>query len=359
VSKGGLSHYCPHQSQTITSETRKLTILSDLPLRSATRTIKGVSFPAIIHNGSYFLADIGVYEDGVVDCWGGVDLKLFKKKVSSGWVKSSLPDGAVLSAHHLANMTVANAQWSMTPRTLTKRVKSIIKALNPKMINLYDMAGDDTDRSGKIGVMKANRMSNATWRENAQLPLISQPIKGVSQKAFWRTNGKIHVVTVSLFDDDQVQITGAGEEVVMSLSTLREDERLASARKGDRVQISGLCTFDLADIEFTIPKDDFLSELEIDRDRLLGRETPVSRTVAAFKAFQENPTTETLEELRIAYESVPEHMRRYCGNMDSKDTPIRIALYGEQEIENWSHYAFAKAEGHDLPSIQVSKIKDA
>lgn len=336
-----------------------MTALSDLPLRSATRTIKGVSFPAIIHNGSYFLADIGVYEDGIVDCWGGVDLKLFTKKVSSGWVKTSLPDGAVLSAHHLAHMTVANAQWSMTPRTLTKRVKSIIKALNPKMINLYDMAGDDTDRSGKISVMKVNRMSNATWRENERMPLISQPIKGASQKAFWRANGKIHVVTVSLFDDDQVQITGAGEEVAMSLGALHEDERLTSASKGDRVQISGLCTFDLVDIELTIPKDDFLAELEINRDRLLGRETPVSRTVAAFKGFQENPTTEALEELRTAYESVPEHMRRYCGNMDSKDIPIRVALYGEKEIENWSHYALAKAKGHELPSMKVPKVNDS
>ncbi|UWQ00724.1 hypothetical protein K3X44_09290 [Aliiroseovarius crassostreae] len=336
-----------------------MTVLSDLPLRSATRTIKGVSFPAIIHNGSYFLADIGVYEDGIVDCWGGVDLKLFKKKVSSGWVKTSIPDGAVLSAHHLAHMTVANAQWSMTPRTLSKRVKSIIKALNPDMINLYDMAGEDTDRSGKISLMKVNRMSKATWRNDERMPLLSQPIMGIAQKAFWRANEKIHVVTVSLFDDDQVQITGAGEEVAMSLDALREDERLTTASKGDSVQISGLCNFEIADIGFTIPKDDFLSELEIGRDRLLGRETPVSRAVAVFKAFQENPTTEMLEELRTAYETVPRHMRRYCGNMDSKDIPIRIALYGEQEIENWSHYALAKAKGHDLPSIDTPKLKDS
>lgn len=336
-----------------------MTVLSDLTIRRATRTLNGVSFPAIIHNGSYFLADIGVYEDGVVECWGGVDLKLFKKKVSSGWVKTFLPDGAVLSAHHLADMTVTNAQWSMTPRTLIKRVKLIIKALNPKMINLYDMAGDDTYRSGKVRVGKANRMSNATWREDEQMGLFSQPIKGVAQNAFWRTNGRVYVVTVSLFDDDQVQITGTGEELVMSLDTLRKDERLTSAGKGDLVQISGLCTFELADIEFTIPKDDFLSELEIDRDSLLGRETPVSRTVAAFKAFQDSPKTETLEELRIAYESVPEHMRPYCGDMDSKDIPIRIALYGEQEIEKWSHYALAKAEGYDLPSIKVPKITDS
>ncbi len=336
-----------------------MTILSDLTQRSATRTLNGVSFPAIIHNGTYFLADIGVYEDGIVDCWGSVDLKQFKKKVSSGWVKTSLPDGAILSAHHLANMTVTNAQWSMTPRSLTKRVKSIIKALNPKLINLYDMAGDDIDLSRKIGVEKVNRMSNATWRKDERMSLISRRVKGVSQKAFWRTNGKVHVVTVSLFNDDQVQITGAGEELVMSFGALCEDERLTSARKGDRVQVSGLCSFDLADIEFTIPKDDFLSELEIARDRLLGRETPVSRTVTAFKAFQDTPTTKTLEYLRTAYESVPEHMRRYCGNMDSKDIPIRIALYGEQEIERWSHYSLAKAEGHDLPSIQTPKIKDS
>ena len=31
--------------------------------------VEGVTIPAIIHNGSYFLIDMAVYEDGTVSCW--------------------------------------------------------------------------------------------------------------------------------------------------------------------------------------------------------------------------------------------------------------------------------------------------
>ena len=332
--------------------------LEGLTLRRATRTIKGVSFPAIIHNGPYFLSDIGVYEDGIIDCWGGVDLELFSKKVSSGWMKTSIPEGMVISAHHFAHMTVTEAKWMMTPRTLVKRVKAIVKALNPTLTNLYDMGGDDIDRSGKIGVPKVNPMGNATWRVDEKVPFIEKPIRGISNRAFWRLDNAVHVVTVSLFDDDRIRITGAEQAEDMTIDELRQDERLSMATNGDRVEISGLCSFVLSDIDFTIPREDFLAELEIDRDKFAGRKTPVSRTVAAFKLYKETPTKQPLEDLRAAYDSVPDHLRLYCGDMDTKDIPIRIALYGEGEIENWSHFALAKARGEPLPSIRVPKLKN-
>jgi hypothetical protein len=334
-----------------------MTELDNLTLRSATRRIKGVSFEGIIRNGSYFLVDISVFEDGIVDCWEGVDLALFRKKVSEGWVRTSVPDGAVVSAHDLAHMTIANTEWLMTPQKLIERVEAIVKALNPSMLNLYDMNGSNVDRSGKIGVLKVNRMSNETWRANENSALMAQPIKGITHKAFWRENDKVHIVTVSLFDDNQVRITGADTEEVMSFEALRDDDRLSVARKGDRIWIAGLGSFDVTDIEFTIPKDAFLAELEISRDRMLGRMTPTLRTIEAFKRYMGSPDKESLEELREAYESVPAHMRRYCGNQDTKDIPIRIALYGEEEIENWSHYELAKSRGETLPSIRVPKVK--
>ncbi|HIP23463.1 MAG TPA: hypothetical protein EYG79_07730 [Rhodobacteraceae bacterium] len=332
--------------------------LENLTLRSATRRIEGVSFPAIIHNGSYFLSDINVFEDGVVDCWGGVDLPLFKKKVSQGWVKTSMPDGMVLSAHHLAHMTIQNADWMMTPKTLVKRVKSIVKALNPTLTNLYDMRGDEIDRSGKVGMAKVNRTGNATWRVDGESAIFRNPIQGVTSKAFWRLDNSVNIVTVSLFNDDRIRITGAGKAEEMTLDALRQDDRLCTATKGDHVEIEGLGAFTLSDIEFTVPRDDFLAELEMNRDRTSGRQTSVSQTVAAFKDYKKNPTKESLEVLRAAYSSVPAHLRRYCGDMDSKDIPIRIALYGEDEIENWSHYAVAKSRGETLPFIRVPKVKD-
>lgn len=271
--------------------------LEGLTLRHASRSIKGVSFPALIHNGSYFLADIRVFEDGIVECWGGVDLALFRQKVSHGWVKTTMPDGMVLSEHHLAHMTLANANWLMTPKTLVKRVEAIVKTLNPTLTNLYDMKGDDTDRSGPVGVMKVNRSGEATWRPGG-VPPFDRPIQGVSKRAFWRLDNAVHVATVSLFDDDRIRISGAGQTEEMTLDALRQDARLSIATKGDQIEIAGLCFFTLSDIEFTIPRDDFLAELEISRDRTAGRETSVGKTVAAFQKFVKAPTKENLERLR-------------------------------------------------------------
>lgn len=66
----------------------------------------------------------------------------------------------------------------------------------------------------------------------------------------------------------------------------------------------------------------------------------------AYQLFQEDPTEETREKLREAHEAVPEHNRRFVlADMDVKDIPIRMIIYGGKEIENWSHWQVAKQQG--------------
>lgn len=43
--------------------------------------LKYVKLPAFICNGSYFLTDLTIYEDGDIDCWGIVSFKEFLQKV--------------------------------------------------------------------------------------------------------------------------------------------------------------------------------------------------------------------------------------------------------------------------------------
>ncbi|MFD4764425.1 hypothetical protein ACFWOJ_38155 [Streptomyces sp. NPDC058439] len=42
-----------------------------------------------------------IYADRLIDCWGLVTLEEFQEKLRSGWVATSLPDGAEASAHDL------------------------------------------------------------------------------------------------------------------------------------------------------------------------------------------------------------------------------------------------------------------
>jgi hypothetical protein len=45
-----------------------------------------------------------------------------------------------------------------------------------------------------------------------------------------------------------------------------------------------------------------------------------------WRAFERDPSDENRELLRAAYLAVPKHLRIYCGDLDSKDYPIRRAL---------------------------------
>src|SRR5208283_6058290 len=72
----------------------------------------------IRNGGTYFLTDLRVYADGMIDCWGLVDLATFRQKVASGWVSTTLPQGAEASAHHLARWRFDQPQSSVTPAQL-------------------------------------------------------------------------------------------------------------------------------------------------------------------------------------------------------------------------------------------------
>jgi predicted NAD-dependent protein-ADP-ribosyltransferase YbiA (DUF1768 family) len=70
--------------------------------------IEGTWRHVFIHNGDYFLTDLKIYADGLIDCWGLVTLEEFREKVRSGWVATTLPENGQASAHHLARWEFKN-----------------------------------------------------------------------------------------------------------------------------------------------------------------------------------------------------------------------------------------------------------
>src|SRR5437660_780049 len=64
-------------------------------------------FPAFIHNGDYYLANIVAYQDRVIDCWGLVTFEGFKEKIRNGWVVTSIPEGAPVHIHNVVSFTVS------------------------------------------------------------------------------------------------------------------------------------------------------------------------------------------------------------------------------------------------------------
>ena len=65
--------------------------------------IEGTWRHVFIKNGStFYLSDLKIYADGLIDCWGLVDLEGFREKVAQGWVATEPPDGAQAVAYNLS-----------------------------------------------------------------------------------------------------------------------------------------------------------------------------------------------------------------------------------------------------------------
>ncbi|MFD0369696.1 NADAR family protein [Streptomyces sp. NPDC127114] len=100
------------------------------------RTADGVRVPGtwrhafICNGGTYFLTDLFIYADGIIDCWDLVTLDEFEKKLRSGWVATSLPDGGQASAHRLASWTFDEPDTWLTPELLLAEVRDTIDRLN-------------------------------------------------------------------------------------------------------------------------------------------------------------------------------------------------------------------------------------
>ncbi|MGW2994926.1 NADAR family protein [Streptomyces sp. NPDC001193] len=100
------------------------------------RTADGVRVPGtwrhafICNGGSYFLTDLFIYADGLVDCWELVTLDEFEEKLRSGWVATALPDGGRASAHDLASWTFGEPHTWSTPELLLAEVRDTIDELN-------------------------------------------------------------------------------------------------------------------------------------------------------------------------------------------------------------------------------------
>ncbi|MFF1904457.1 NADAR domain-containing protein [Kitasatospora sp. NPDC058218] len=100
------------------------------------RTADGVRMPgtwrhAFIRNGGhYFLTDLFIYADGLIDCWGLVTVEEFEEKLRTGWVATSLPEGGEASAHELADWKFSEPESWLTPELLVAEVRDTIDRLN-------------------------------------------------------------------------------------------------------------------------------------------------------------------------------------------------------------------------------------
>jgi hypothetical protein len=275
-----------------------------------------------------------------------------------GWVVTSIPNGAELSIHGIGHLEVTSAIWAhKTRKSLVKFVQEIVKALNPRMENLYNCHGRDTEVINGVRYASVSFDNPRPWKTDQPFSPFARGLFGESLRHFQVRDGGLHLVTVQLFKDDSAVIFGAAEPQTLDfnllIKQLQNRERFRLPEPGDRVLIEGLVEFVAGNWSYRVEPEELAAEFHDVHSRVLGKPGAIQECMRAYTVYLTTQSAENLDALRQKYEAVPEHLRMYCGDMDVKDIPIRMVLYGKAEIENWSHYQLAKELGETLPSIHI------
>lgn len=184
-------------------------------------------------------------------------------------------------------------------------------------------------------------------------------IEGRALKAFIH-NGNHHFLTnIKVYKDGMIDCWGL-VDIDGFKKKIASGWVVTSLPEGARVAVSGLVDVTATNVNAHVGEEEFIKEVVDVIEELNERPTSSMTCLAAVEQFNSAPSEEAREALRLAYEAVPEHNRRYLGDMDVKDIPIRMIIYGDQELENWSHRIVGRKQGLDpLPTIRVPKVPSA
>ena len=319
---------------------------------------QGVYISGIIRNGNNYLINVGIFENGLVNVWDLVDLNLLQEKIDKSWLIPSFPDGENLHIHHLGVWKIDAAKWVYDKEGYYNHIVNIVKALNPEMTNLYDYFGCNTVKNGFVSVPKLNLTRSKPVKQHEKYTW--QEVYGDDFFCFFKNGEKSYdLVNVNVFSDGKIQIANLENTMLLGLEEFEEEVKQARITtdiiEGSSVNILGLGLCVFGEGGNYVSMNEKMDEI---KDMILKLNNKLTTSDICRNILDEylaNPNSKLKEKLKIAYENVPEHLRMYLGDMDVKDTEIRMIIYGDEEIENWSHYAVAKTNDEKLPSISIPK----
>jgi uncharacterized protein (TIGR02996 family) len=290
----------------------------------------GKAIPAFIHNGNYYLATVDVYADGAINCWGFVDLPLFRDKLARGWVVPRAEVGGIIGIHNLGNVRITGAQWDLTPADVEGQVMDALRELNPTLQGLLDMQGTDTEVRNGVRCAKLGLADSKPYRislegdeiAGAELPVIEVVADGYRLRRWF------------VYADGQSQL-GYGSELLPleAVARMFEEGRLTlSVPAGSWVMLDGMGRFQAEEGSWGAKPGERMREAFSLLEELNGGPGALRRCIDAHRDYRAAPSRERRQALRRAYEAVPEHLRRYL-SFSGDGSIRRILAEGEDETE--------------------------
>lgn len=316
--------------------------------------IEGVTIPAFIHNGEYFFVDLDFYEDGRVECWKFEDFDSFIRSIKEQWVHPSIPDFGSFFIHGLGSWYIKKGEWRFDAKSFIKYCISLLKHLNPEMLNIHHYV----EKRYKEIIVGENGDGLIYKKENENP--FSTRLLGDSMDIFYNYKERFFLSKLIVFQDGSVEIHRIPEWIYLKLEDINKliQEGLIRSEIPEEsiVEIYGLGKFKIDRVRHkpTNIEAKFLELFDI-YNRLNNKPDSIQICQSVFNQYLANPTELLRKKLKEAYELIPEHLRSYVGDMDIKDTAVRMIIYGDNEIENWTHYKLAKMRGEPLPKITVPR----
>lgn len=284
----------------------------------------GYGYPTFIRNMQYHLTTLDAYSDGAVDIWGFLDLDLFRKKLKTGWVWPDPPNGEQISVHNMGSWTSCDGQWVETIDSMHRKVVEAVTELNPQKQNLLNMGGTDTEMRGKVRYAKFGLSDRQPCRrtDNEQL------LMGREVPIFEIIDQEYSLTRLFVFADGLCRIgfNGALQHLDVVVEMFSNGALATSAPDGCRIRVEGLGSSLCSSGYWHVQPEERVREIRALHKELNGANDPVRECMLRKRTYREQPSEANLLALRSAYFAVPEHLRLYCGDMDSKDSEIRKLL---------------------------------
>lgn len=326
---------------------------ADLTTITRTEILEGFSIPGIINNMQYYFTDLQVYSDGLISCWEMVDLAMFRDKLNRGWVVTSIPDGEAISIFNLGHWNIEQGEWKHTKETFYDYVYSLVKRLNPTLENLHNYNGNNSKIIGKTNVAKHFMPNAKPYYLDEPNSIFPKKNNGEKFHFFYRSDDKkIYLVELSLYKSGHVELCNLPIKKIFQFEELNELTQkgilFTELKVGETVTILNLGVFKITsgsgvDINFK------MSELTDKFNELNGRESSIVKCARIFDEYKENPSKKLRDELKFAYECVPEHQRIFVGTMDTKDYEVRQVIYGDIAKKEWKEYYGFEYPYDDMP----------
>jgi len=299
-----------------------------------TKLLEGRYVYSVINNGgSYFLIDLPIYEDGIVDCWGAVDLPRLKEKLQTGWLTPQIPSGEKVSLFHLGSWNLVSPEWKYSKNNYYDFILSVIKAMNPKLENLFT-AEETSKVIGNSNYSVFGYSSAELIRKDSERPNFKNQ-KGDRIHFFIKQTEQIYeLANLNIYPDSILLIDGIEKPRTVDLNGLKalskSKELTTELPIGATLKIKNLGEFQVTKCNYHADLENKIAEVSDIINKLNGKPTTSEICFKIYQEYKENPNGILKNKLKEAYENIPNHLRVYVlGDMDAKDWPIRAIIYEE------------------------------